>query len=101
MKPRSSPVIIAPAQEKRELREAAREFTDDALKTLAEICTSGESEAARVSAASVILDRGYGKPSQQIDLNVSRHEEMDVDELRKVIEGQDRVLLDLNGDSEH
>ena len=66
-KPRSSPVIIAPAQEKRELREAARQFTEDALKTLAAICNQGQSEAARVSAACALLDRGYGKPTQQLE----------------------------------
>ena len=66
-KPRSSPIIIAPAQEKRELREAARQFTDDALKTLAAICKEGQSESARVSAACALLDRGYGKPTQQVE----------------------------------
>jgi hypothetical protein len=66
-RPRSSPVIIAPAQEKRELREAARQFTDDALKTLAAICKEGQSEAARVSAACALLDRGYGRPTQQVE----------------------------------
>ena len=66
-RPRSSPVIIAPAQEKRELREAARQFTDDALETLAVICNEGQSEAARVSAACALLDRGYGKPTQQLE----------------------------------
>jgi hypothetical protein len=66
-KPRSSPIIIAKAQEKRELREAARQFTDDALKTLAAICSEGQSEAARVSAACALLDRGYGKPTQQVE----------------------------------
>ena len=66
-RPRSSPVIIAPAQEKRELREAARQFTEDALKTLAAICNQGQSEAARVSAACALLDRGYGKPTQQVE----------------------------------
>ena len=66
-RPRSSPVIIATAQQKRELREAAREFTDDALKTLAEICKEGQSESARVAAANCLLDRGYGKPMQQVE----------------------------------
>jgi len=66
-RPRSSPVIIAPAQEKRELREAARQFTDDALKALAAICIEGKSEAARVSAACALLDRGFGKPTQQLE----------------------------------
>jgi hypothetical protein len=66
-KPRSSPVIIAKAQEKRELREAARQFTHDALTTLAAICNEGQSEAARVSAACALLDRGYGRPTQQVE----------------------------------
>jgi hypothetical protein len=66
-RPRSSPVIIAPAEEKRQLREAARQFTDDALNTLAAICNDGQSEAARVSAACALLDRGYGKPTQQLE----------------------------------
>jgi len=71
-KPRSSPIIIAPAQEKRELREAARQFTNDALKTLAAICNEGESEAARVSAACALPDRGYGKPTQQVETGSPR-----------------------------
>ena len=45
------PSFIANAQEKRELREAAREYTERALRTLAAICSEGQSEAARVSAA--------------------------------------------------
>jgi hypothetical protein len=46
------------------LKELAREYTPQALETLAQIMVAGESEAARVSAANAILDRGYGKPSQ-------------------------------------
>ena len=45
------------------LRERARRYADDALKTLFQIAVSGESEAARVSAANALLDRGYGKPA--------------------------------------
>ncbi len=50
------------------LSEMARAHTDAALETLAQIAVSGESEAARVSAANALLDRGYGKPSQSLDL---------------------------------
>jgi hypothetical protein len=70
--PRGSPVIIAPGQERRELREAAREFTDDALKALVKICNGGQSESARVSAANALLDRGYGRPVQTIDSTITR-----------------------------
>ena len=46
------------------LRDKARGYTDQALEALFQIALGGESEAARVSAANAILDRGYGKPSQ-------------------------------------
>ena len=66
------PVLIAPAQERRELREAAREFSSDALDALVKICRSGHSESARVAAANALLDRGYGKPVQTIDSTVRK-----------------------------
>jgi hypothetical protein len=40
-----------------------------ALRTLAEICENGKSETARIQAANVLLERGYGRAAQQIDLN--------------------------------
>lgn len=46
------------------LKDQAREYTAEALMTLAEIMANeGEPAAARVSAANALLDRGYGKPS--------------------------------------
>ena len=53
-----------------ELREAAQVYTQDALKTLHEVCIRGVSKAARVAAACAILDRAYGKPKQQVDMNL-------------------------------
>jgi len=55
-----------PNKANRTLREAAREYTEQALQTLVQIALAGESEAARVSAANAILDRGYGKPTTTI-----------------------------------
>lgn len=46
------------------LAELARSHTKTALETLVKVAKTGESEAARVSAATAILDRGYGKPTQ-------------------------------------
>ncbi|PWL17405.1 hypothetical protein DKP76_11545 [Falsochrobactrum shanghaiense] len=54
-------------QAKRELAEMAKEHAEQALQVLVNIALSGESEAARVSAANAILDRGYGRPMQGID----------------------------------
>lgn len=49
-----------------ELKGAAREYTDQALKTLAQIMLAGESEPARISAAKELLDRGHGKATTVI-----------------------------------
>ena len=49
-----------------EIKDLARSYTTQALETLAQVMLAGESEAARVSAANALLDRGYGKPSTVI-----------------------------------
>ena len=51
-----------------DIREAAKQFTDDALMVLSEIMRSSESDAARVAAANSILDRGHGKPRQSVEV---------------------------------
>ena len=53
-----------------ELRDAAQQYTEQALRTLVEVCENSESDAARVAAACAILDRGHGKPKQQIQTDV-------------------------------
>lgn len=53
---------IDTAQSRRALSELASGHIEVALNALAEIAASGQSEAARVSAACAILDRTYGRP---------------------------------------
>lgn len=49
------------------IKDAAREYTEKALETLAKVMVDVEQPAAaRVSAANALLDRGYGKPSAVI-----------------------------------
>jgi hypothetical protein len=49
------------------LRELARERTEAALDTLTAVMQNKKAPAAaRVSAATAILDRGYGRPCQQL-----------------------------------
>lgn len=51
----------------RTLADVAREHTETAIAALAEIAANkGESAAARVSAATALLDRGWGRPKQAI-----------------------------------
>lgn len=49
------------------IREAAQEYTQEALEVLAEVMRRGDSAAARVAAANSILDRGHGKPKQSVE----------------------------------
>lgn len=54
-------------KENNKLRELARAHTELAIATLAEICANfKEKGAARIAAAQALLDRGYGKPPQEI-----------------------------------
>jgi len=50
----------------KDLSSLARSYTDMAIRTLAGVAQSGESEAARVSAAGQLLDRGWGRPAQPV-----------------------------------
>ncbi len=53
-----------------ELREAARQHTQAALAALVDIMSDENAPAAaRVNAASAILDRGHGKPTQSVDVD--------------------------------
>ena len=52
------------------LSELARQHTNDALDTLVDVMKSGQSDAARISAATAILDRGYGRPTKTTSLEV-------------------------------
>ena len=75
------------------VRDAARENTELAIGTLREICgDSAAPHAARVSAASALLDRGWGKPMQGVAMmTVARPktvQEMTDDELLALIEKQ-------------
>lgn len=56
-----------------EVKELARAHTVDAMQALAKIVKDNTAPAAaRVAAATALLDRGYGKPTQHIEADV-RH----------------------------
>jgi hypothetical protein len=53
-----------------DVKAAARELTEDAIDTLATVMKDPKAPAAaRISAAQALLDRGYGKPPQAIEVN--------------------------------
>ena len=53
-----------------DIRSLARRHTQTALKTLLSIASSEKaSDSARVSAATALLDRGWGKPKQELEVS--------------------------------
>jgi hypothetical protein len=54
----------------RDVADAAREVTEEAINTLVTIMKNPKAPAAaRISAAQALLDRGYGKPAQAIQVS--------------------------------
>jgi len=57
----------AAAGEVQNLSVLARTYTVDAINALWAVATGSASDAAKVSAAVAILDRGYGRPMQMLE----------------------------------
>ena len=51
------------SEQSQRLSELTKDYTHDALLTLVDVAKNGRSDAAHVSAANALLDRGYGKPA--------------------------------------
>jgi hypothetical protein len=48
-------------------RDLAKQYTAEAIATLAEIMRTADKHSVRESAAKALLDRGWGRPEQTID----------------------------------
>ena len=53
-----------------EIRGPAQHYTAEALEGLAQIARTSDSDAAKVAAWKAILDRGHGRPAQEVGINV-------------------------------
>ena len=64
-----------------DVKAAARDLTLDAMDTLKQVMKDPKAPpAARVGAATAILDRGWGKPTQPIEANVNWTDSMSLEE---------------------
>lgn len=69
-----------------DVKALARESTKEAMEALVEVVKDVKAPpSARVSAASVILDRGWGKATQVVEANVNIVDNMSYDELRSFV----------------
>lgn len=85
-----------------ELSATCRELTPDALEVVKEVMLSPESRGAdRIAAARLIVEYGYGRPQQGINLDVTTKVEEMSDEQRKarIQELQNQMLLDYPGEA--
>jgi hypothetical protein len=57
--------------DERKIDELAREHTEQALETIVSIMQAGKTEKAQLAAAQYIIDRGYGKAPQSLEMNGS------------------------------
>jgi hypothetical protein len=53
------------------IKDLAQKHTTEAIATLRSIMKGSDDDRARVAAANAILDRGYGKPAQSVDVTNS------------------------------
>ena len=81
----------------KEIQALAREEGPAALRTLVSIHKNQKaSPAARISAAIAVLDRGYGKPSQDITTStadVDPETLSDAELIERIIEGERQIAI--------
>jgi hypothetical protein len=58
----------APNKLTRPLRELAASHSEDCIAVLVELRDHAEAEQVRLAAATALLDRGHGKPRQEVDV---------------------------------
>ena len=53
------------------VRTLARSYTQEAIEVLAEAMRNATTADARIKAATALLDRGWGKPAQQLSAEIN------------------------------
>lgn len=99
--PGGKPKLTEPARKiLADIKSLAKDASEAAIETLKSVMADTQAPpAARVGAATAILDRGYGKPTQTIDANVSFLDKMTDAEQRALLSVLDAIEGDEAGDS--
>lgn len=75
-----------------DVRSAARRHTKLAIRRLKEICAKSKSDSAAAMAATALLDRGWGKPEQQVEITAKIPDTMSDAELNAELERIGRLI---------
>jgi hypothetical protein len=90
----------ATVEQKATLEELARSHTETALNVLVSVAEGSESDSARVSAATALLDRGYGKPRQSLEVAGDPNNPLEViNRIERVIIGAPQDTADRDTES--
>jgi phage gp46-like protein len=49
-----------------ELKALAQEYSEEALDAIVDVLRNGDSHSVKLQAAQILLDRGFGKPTQMV-----------------------------------
>ena len=77
-------------QEVGDVREMARDHTEEAIETLVDLMRHAKSDAARGAAAQALLDRGYGK-SVAVSTETVDEGQAHLDALHEMLDRRERV----------
>jgi hypothetical protein len=96
LNPNGRPKKVLTAQElldrqiRKDIRQAAKDHSPEAFRFLLETMRNQDASLQyRMDAAKTIIDRGWGKPVAQTDINVNVYERMNEVELIKLITGEE------------
>ena len=86
--PSGRPKILLP--DGRSLKDLAREHTEDAVLTLLDVMKDASApKKDRIAAAEAVLDRGWGKPTQEFDAGENLANMMIATITRQVVDVKD------------
>ncbi|MDP6020668.1 MAG: HEAT repeat domain-containing protein [Alphaproteobacteria bacterium] len=77
-------------QEVGDVREMARDHTEEAIETLVDLMRHAKSDAARGAAAQALLDRGYGK-SVAVSTETVDEGQAHLDALHEMLDRRERI----------
>lgn len=88
--PAGRPKGLYPSQQvMRDIRQYCKEHSKEAVEALVEVINSKTAPpSARVAAANSVLDRGWGKPTMEINATVTSYDTMSEADLIGYITGQ-------------
>ena len=76
-----------------DVRDLARTHTATAIACLVDVMTNLDAPfTARIAAATAVLDRGFGRPTVQVDVSEAGDSTSMIDELKSVVASSSRQI---------